>query len=271
MVAESRQARKAKSETRKIGARLGFKRGFEDEFLFPAIVRSLSDLDPISANQSREFYRDFVKVAEAASDFNARILWFLEKWRAIEPMRYHNTYPAPLYEGKIEFRHEPFPHVFVSVPEIPPRMTAKGTNLNQVKKHWQDLVWAVIRDFEVPMEARFAKAFVYVQYRVLDKYGAGADADNYPTRFIINALKFKLIRDDSWDRMGFGVGVVRVEKNPSTDIYIMDHGLAMERLFAGKNPTDSSAKSLPLWWQRVLKNVHLKLTKTLPPKAPKEP
>ncbi|MBC7106195.1 MAG: hypothetical protein H5T97_09665, partial [Firmicutes bacterium] len=78
-----------------------------------------------------------------------------------------------------------------------------------------------------------------------------ADADNYPTRAIINGLWPKLIPDDSWARMAFAVTVDRVKEDPGTEIVLMDFEAARKRLFGtqkmekqeNQNPTEEPQKN----------------------------
>lgn len=211
-----------KAELAELGKKLGFRPGFEDSLYFPE-----------SPNEYH-FYREFAKVVAAASEFTARAFGFLETFRV--PDRANPEMgTAPLYDGFAEYRREPFPHVFIRVPEVPSRMGVTMKNRRQVGFHWRNLIYEATAGLKVPPEPEFhfKKTFVYIRYCIFSRYGVGADADNYPTRMIINALKAWLLPDDSWNRVAYGVEVERVSDRSRTEIFLMDHARARERLFGG--------------------------------------
>ena len=113
------------------------------------------------------------------------------------------------------------------IPQVPLSINQTRTmhwaKLSEVKQLWVDDIWYVLSYAKTPLPDLLKKAKISI--KIFFKTNAKRDADNYPCKEVIDAIKNNgLIIDDNYDVIGRQeVDITgRDKKHPRTEITIIE-------------------------------------------------
>lgn len=107
----------------------------------------------------------------------------------------------------------------IMIPDYPPRISARDPLQRNFRNQWISYVVKAVRDVDVTVE--FDRAFCLVVFYL--PVSQPWDPDNRSIKYLLDGLRYaRVIKDDSWDHLAYGVLGQVDQKNPRTEIYVTD-------------------------------------------------
>lgn len=111
----------------------------------------------------------------------------------------------------------------IMIPDYPPRISARDPLQRDFRNQWIGYVVKAVQDAGIT--ARFDRAFCLIVFYL--PVSQSWDPDNRTIKHLLDGLRYaRVIKDDSWEYLAYGVLGRIDQKNPRTEVYVTDLGSA---------------------------------------------
>lgn len=105
----------------------------------------------------------------------------------------------------------------IMIPDYPPRVSARDPFQRDLRNQWIGYIVKAVRD--VGVAVRFDQAFCLIIFYLPIRQSW--DPDNRSIKYLLDGLRYaRVVKDDSWECLAYGVIGQVDAKNPRTEVYV---------------------------------------------------